>query len=96
MPDMPCYPYVTKDHRTIMNDRELLDWIREKAGDDMAELVRLVCILFGSLMMLAAFRSGNIKLAIVAFLILLVGILFAEEVEDVLERFRIVFTWLEL
>lgn len=39
MPDMPCYPYVTKDHRTIMNDRELLDWIREKAGDDMAELV---------------------------------------------------------
>ena len=22
-----------------MNDRELLDWIREKAGDDMAELV---------------------------------------------------------
>ena len=39
MPDMPCYPYVTKEHRTIMNDRELLDWIREKAGDDMAELV---------------------------------------------------------
>lgn len=39
MPDMPCYPYVTKDHRTIMNDRDLLDWIREKAGDDMAELV---------------------------------------------------------
>ena len=39
MLDMPCYPYVTKDHRTIMNDRELLDWIREKAGDDMAELV---------------------------------------------------------
>ena len=39
MPDVPCYPYVTKDHRTIMNDRELLDWIREKAGDDMAELV---------------------------------------------------------
>ena len=39
MPDMPCYPYDTKDHRTIMNDRELLDWIREKAGDDMAELV---------------------------------------------------------
>ena len=39
MPDMPCYPHVTKDHRTIMNDRELLDWIREKAGDDMAELV---------------------------------------------------------
>lgn len=39
MPDMPCYPYVTKDRRTIMNDRELLDWIREKAGDDMAELV---------------------------------------------------------
>lgn len=39
MPDMPCYPYVTKEHRTIMNDRDLLDWIREKAGDDMAELV---------------------------------------------------------
>ena len=39
MPDMPCYPYVTKEHRTIMTDRELLDWIREKAGDDMAELV---------------------------------------------------------
>ena len=39
MPDMPCDPYVTKEHRTIMNDRELLDWIREKAGDDMAELV---------------------------------------------------------
>ena len=39
MPDMPCYPYVTKEHRTIMNDRELLDWIRKKAGDDMAELV---------------------------------------------------------
>ena len=39
MPDMPCYPYVTKEHRTIMNDPELLDWIREKAGDDMAELV---------------------------------------------------------
>lgn len=39
MPDMPCYPYVTKEHRTIMNDRELLDWIRAKAGDDMAELV---------------------------------------------------------
>lgn len=39
MPDMPCYPYVTKEHRTIMNDRELLDWIREKAGDDMAEMV---------------------------------------------------------
>ena len=39
MPDMPCYPYVTKERRTIMNDRELLDWIREKAGDDMAELV---------------------------------------------------------
>lgn len=39
MPDMPCYPYVTKEHRTIMNDRELLDWIREKGGDDMAELV---------------------------------------------------------
>ena len=39
MPDMPCYPYVTKEHRTMMNDRELLDWIREKAGDDMAELV---------------------------------------------------------
>lgn len=39
MPDMPCYPYVTKEHRTIMNDRELLDWIREKAGDDVAELV---------------------------------------------------------
>ena len=39
MPDVPCYPYVTKEHRTIMNDRELLDWIREKAGDDMAELV---------------------------------------------------------
>ena len=39
MPDVSCYPYVTKDHRTIMNDRELLDWIREKAGDDMAELV---------------------------------------------------------
>ena len=39
MPDMPCYPYVTKDHRIIMNDRELLDWIREKAGDDTAELV---------------------------------------------------------
>lgn len=39
MPDMPCYPYVTKEHRTIMNDLELLDWIREKAGDDMAELV---------------------------------------------------------
>ena len=39
MPDMPCYPYVTKDRRTIMNDRELLDWIREKAGEDMAELV---------------------------------------------------------
>ena len=39
MPDMPCYPYVTNEHRTIMNDRELLDWIREKAGDDMAELV---------------------------------------------------------
>ena len=39
MPDLPCYPYVTKEHRTIMNDRELLDWIREKAGDDMAELV---------------------------------------------------------
>ena len=39
MPDMPCYPYVTKEHRTILNDRELLDWIREKAGDDMAELV---------------------------------------------------------
>ena len=39
MPDMTCYPYVTKEHRTIMNDRELLDWIREKAGDDMAELV---------------------------------------------------------
>ena len=39
MPDMPCYPYVTKEHRPIMNDRELLDWIREKAGDDMAELV---------------------------------------------------------
>ena len=39
MPDMPCYPYVTKEHRTVMNDRELLDWIREKAGDDMAELV---------------------------------------------------------
>ena len=39
MPDMPCYTYVTKEHRTIMNDRELLDWIREKAGDDMAELV---------------------------------------------------------
>lgn len=39
MPDMSCYPYVTKEHRTIMNDRELLDWIREKAGDDMAELV---------------------------------------------------------
>ena len=39
MLDMPCYPDVTKDHRTIMNDRELLDWIREKAGDDMAELV---------------------------------------------------------
>ena len=39
MLDMPCYPYVTKEHRTIMNDRELLDWIREKAGDDMAELV---------------------------------------------------------
>lgn len=39
MPDMPCYPYVTKEHRTIINDRELLDWIREKAGDDMAELV---------------------------------------------------------
>ena len=58
--------------------------------------MRLVCILFGSLMMLAAFRSGNIKLAIVAFLIFLVGILFAEEVEDVLERFRIVFTWPEL
>ena len=38
MLDMPCYPYVTKEHRTIMNDRELLDWIREKAGDDMAEL----------------------------------------------------------
>ena len=64
--------------------------------NDMAELVRLVCILFGSLMMLAAFRSGNIKLAIVAFLILLVGILFAEAVEDVLERFRIVFTWPEI
>ena len=39
MPDMPCYHYVTKEHRTIMNDRELMDWIREKAGDDMAELV---------------------------------------------------------
>lgn len=39
MLDMPCYPYVTKEHRTIMNDRDLLDWIREKAGDDMAELV---------------------------------------------------------
>ena len=39
MPDVPCYPYVTKEHRTVMNDRELLDWIREKAGDDMAELV---------------------------------------------------------
>ena len=39
MPDVPCYPYVTKEHRTIMNDRDLLDWIREKAGDDMAELV---------------------------------------------------------
>ena len=39
MLDMPCYPYVTKDHRTITNDRDLLDWIREKAGDDMAELV---------------------------------------------------------
>lgn len=39
IPDMPCYPYVTKEHRTIMNDLELLDWIREKAGDDMAELV---------------------------------------------------------
>lgn len=39
MPDMPCYPYVTKDRRTITNDRDLLDWIREKAGDDMAELV---------------------------------------------------------
>ena len=39
MPDVSCYPYVTKEHRTIMNDRELLDWIREKAGDDMAELV---------------------------------------------------------
>lgn len=39
MPDIPCYPYVTKEHRTIMNDRELLDWIREKSGDDMAELV---------------------------------------------------------
>lgn len=39
MPDMPCYPYVTKENRTIMNDRDLLDWIREKAGDDMAELV---------------------------------------------------------
>ena len=38
MPDMPCYPYVTKDHRTIVNDRELLDWIREKAGDDMATI----------------------------------------------------------
>ncbi len=39
MPDMPCYPYVTKYRRTITNDRDLLDWIREKAGDDMAELV---------------------------------------------------------
>lgn len=39
MHDMPCYPYVTKDRRTITNDRDLLDWIREKAGDDMAELV---------------------------------------------------------
>lgn len=39
MPDMPCYPYVTKEHRTIMNDRELLDWIREKAGDAMADLL---------------------------------------------------------
>lgn len=39
MPDIPCYPYVTKDRRTITNDLDLLDWIREKAGDDMAELV---------------------------------------------------------
>lgn len=38
MPDMPCYPFVTKDRRTLTNDRDLLDWIREKAGDDMAEL----------------------------------------------------------
>ena len=55
--------------------------------------MRLVCILFGSLMMLAAFRSGNIKLAIVAFLILLAGILLASAIENFLERFHIVFTW---
>lgn len=58
IPNIPYYPYITKNHQTIINNRELLDWIREKAGDDMAELVDMRLNAIGEIVY-AIVKSGG-------------------------------------